>query len=65
MRVVGVQVRAMSLATAVLLTGAFNRAEAKAVPYVVGDIWLYTGLLAFWAMALLAVTRQRRALLVT
>ena len=64
MRVVGVQVSAMSLATAVLLTGAFNLAEAKAIPYVAGDIWLYTGLLALWAMALLAMTRQRRASLV-
>ena len=54
MRTIGVAVSAMSLAMAVLLTGAFNLAEAKAVPHVAGNIWLYTGLLALWAVLLLA-----------
>lgn len=57
MRAFGVLVSTMSLALAVLLTGAFNLAEAKAVPHVSGNIWLYTGLLALWGAALLARAR--------
>jgi len=34
---IGVRVSAMSLALAVLLTGAFNLVEAKAVPHVAGN----------------------------
>ena len=54
MRTVGVAVSSMSLAMAVVLTGAFNLAEAQSVPHVAGNIWLYTGLLALWAVFLLA-----------
>lgn len=59
MRALGVLVTAMSLALAVLLVGAFNLAEAEAVPHVAGNIWLYTGLLALWGVALLAGARRR------
>lgn len=59
MRAVGVLVSAMSLALAVLLVGAFNLAEAQAVPHVAGNIWLYTGLLALWGVALLAGAGRR------
>jgi len=59
MRAVGVEVSAMSLALAVLLTGAFNVAEAKAVAHVAGNVWLYAGLLALWGAALLATSKAR------
>jgi len=55
---IGVRVSAMSLALAVLLTGAFNLAEAKAVPHVAGNAWLYAALLAAWGLYELAVARR-------
>ncbi len=58
MTALGVRVSAMSLAMAVLLTGAFNFAEAKAVPHVAGNAWLYAGLLAGWGLYELAVARR-------
>ena len=58
MTALGVRVSAMSLALAVLLTGAFNLAEAKAVPHVTGNAWLYAALLAGWGLYELAVARR-------
>ena len=58
MRVVGVEVSSMGVATAVLLTGAFNLAEADAVPHVSGNAFLYAGLLACWGLAELAAPRR-------
>ncbi len=49
----GVHVTTMSLAMAVLLTGAFNLAQARAVPGVAGNAWLYAGLLAAWGLYVL------------
>ncbi len=60
MTAVGVRVSTMSLALAVLLTGAFNVAEAKAVPYVADNIWLYAALLAAWGLYELVVARYPR-----
>jgi len=50
MSAVGVRVSAMGTALAVLITGAFNLAEARAVPHVAGNTWLYAGLLALWGL---------------
>jgi len=58
MTAIGVRVSAMSLALAVLLTGAFNLAEAKGVPHVAGNAWLYAALLAAWGLYELAVARR-------
>ncbi len=58
MTAIGVRVSAMSLALAVLLTGAFNLAEAKAVPYVAGNTWLYAALLVGWGLYELDVARR-------
>lgn len=61
LRPLGVHVTAMSLAMAVLLTGAFNLAEARAVPGVAGNTWLYAGLLAAWGLYdLLIVEKTQR-----
>ena len=53
LRPLGVVVAPAGLALAVLLTGAFALAQAAEVPGVVGNAWLYAGLLALWAAALL------------
>ncbi len=58
MSAVGVRVSTMSLALAVLLTGAFNLAEAKAVPHVAGNTKLYAALLAAWSLYELAGVRR-------
>lgn len=58
MTVMGVRVSTMSLALAVLLTGAFNLAEAKAVPHVAGNTRLYAALLAAWGLYELVVDRR-------
>lgn len=58
MAAVGVRVSALGLALSVLITGAFNLAEAKAVPYVAGNTWLYAGLLAVWGLCELAAARR-------
>jgi len=58
LRPLGVHVTTMSLAMAVLLTGAFNLAEARAVPGVAGNTWLYAGLLAAWGLSDLLVVRK-------
>ncbi len=60
MRAVGVRVSAMSIALAVLLTGAFNLAEAKAVAHVAGNTRLYAGLLAAFAVWELVKAQRRR-----
>ena len=51
MSVLGVQVSAMSVAMAVLLTGLFNLAEAKGVHGISGNVWFYAALLAVWGAA--------------
>lgn len=43
---------------AVLLTGAFNFAETRAVPGVAGNTWLDAGLLAAWGLSDLLVVRK-------
>jgi len=58
LRPLGVHVTTMSLAMAVLLTGAFNLAEARAVPGVAGNTWLYAGPLAAWGLSDLLVVRK-------
>jgi len=58
MTAIGVRVSAMSLALAVMITGAFNLAEAKAVPHVAGNTWLYAALLAGWGLYELDVARR-------
>lgn len=58
MTALGVRVTAMSLALAVLLTGAFNLAEAKAVPHLAGNTWLYAALLAAVGLYELSVARR-------
>ncbi len=58
MTAVGVRVSTMSVALAVLITGAFNLAEAKAVPHVAGNTWLYAGLLAAWGLYELAIAQR-------
>ena len=58
MTLLGVQVSPMSLALAILITGAFNLAEATAVPYVAGNTWLYAGLLAAWGLYEVAAARH-------
>jgi len=58
---IGVRVSAMSLAMAVLLTGAFNLAEAKTVPHVADNTWLYAALLAARGLYELAVVRRTTA----
>ena len=60
MGAVRVQVSAMSLAMAVLLTGAFNLAEARKVPHVAGNVWVYAGLLALWSAVPLGAAIRRR-----
>lgn len=55
---VGVRVSAMSLALAVLLTGAFTLAEAQGVRPLAGNAWLYAALLAAWGLYELAVARR-------
>ena len=62
LRRLGVQVAPVSLAMAVLLTGAFNLAQARDVPGVAGNPWLYAGLLAAWGLyVLLPRVRNTRA----
>lgn len=51
MSVLRVHVSAMSVAMAVLLTGAFNLAEAKGVHGISGNVWFYAALLAAWGAA--------------
>ncbi|GAC1611956.1 MAG: hypothetical protein NVS3B26_30040 [Mycobacteriales bacterium] len=46
-----VQVSPMSVAMAVLLTGAFNLAEANSVQGISGNVWFYAALLAVWGVA--------------
>lgn len=58
MRVVRVEVSALGVATAVLLTGAFNLAEAEAVPHLAGNALLYAALLAVWGLTELAAPRR-------
>ncbi len=60
MTAVRVHVTGMSIALAVLITGAFNLAEAKAVPHVAGNAWLYAGLLAAWGVYELATAARPR-----
>ena len=59
LRPLGVHVAGTSLALAVLLTGAFNLAQARAVPGVAGNTWLYAGLLAVWALSVLRTGRRQ------
>ena len=60
LRRLGVHVTTMSLAMAVLLIGAFNLAQARDVPGVAGNPWLYAGLLAAWGLyALLSDERKQ------
>lgn len=58
MTAVGVRVSTMSLALAVLLTGTFNLAEAKAVPHVAGNTRLYAALLVAWGSYELVALRR-------
>jgi hypothetical protein len=51
MSVLRVHVSAMSIAMAVLLTGAFNLAEANGVHDISGNVWFYAALLALWGVA--------------
>lgn len=60
MSVLRVQVSAMSVAMAVLLTGAFNLAEAKGVHGISGNVWFYAALLAAWGAAELLLARRAR-----
>ena len=53
----GVVVPATSTALAVLLTGAFNLAQAVELPGVAGNTWLYAGLLAAWGVSRLLPAR--------
>ena len=54
----GVRVDPAGLGLAVLLTGAFGLAEARAVPYVAGNAFLYAALLAAAALAQLPAARR-------
>ena len=58
MSVLRVQVSAMSVAMAVLLTGAFNLAEAQGVRGISGNVWFYAALLASWGAAELLVASR-------
>ena len=51
MSVLRVHVSAVSVAMAVLLTGAFNLAEADGVRGISGNVWFYAALLALWGVA--------------
>lgn len=60
MTAVRVHVSAMSVAMAVLLTGAFNLAEAKGIHGISGNVWFYAALLAAWAVVdLLLASRAK------
>jgi len=58
MSIVRVQVASMSVAMAVLLTGAFNLAEAEGIRGLSGNVWPYAGLLAAWGLAELLLVRR-------
>ena len=61
MSVVRVHVSAMSVGMAVLLTGAFNLAEAKGVRGISGNVWFYAALLAAWGVAELLLASRAKA----
>jgi len=61
MSVLDVHVSAMSVAMAVLLTGAFNLAEAQGVHGISGNVWFYAGLLAVWGAADLLLAGRGKA----
>jgi len=60
MSLLRVHVTAMSVAMAVLLTGAFNLAEAKGVHGISGNVWFYAALLAVWGGAELLLAGRAR-----
>jgi len=58
---VRVHVAPVSVAMAVLLTGAFNLAEAEGIRGLSGNVWPYAGLLAAWGLAELLARRAHAA----